>query len=203
MTQNSCGLNKSLSRKSRMQFSKDEDKKIIFAVSYIGTRQWPMIAKFLKGRTAKQCRDRYMNYLKPGLSSFEWTQDEDNHLIELYSKFGPKWGSINKYFKNRNQLSLKNRFQFLQKNMDIINFKENKQKGKYDFQQQNLNCKNEFKIENTDLESEKIEKIDKKTEDISNIEESEETNKTNKNTSLIFNLDSIMDFDEDEILGFF
>lgn len=57
-----------------------------------------------------------MNNLKPGLLKIEWTRDENNHLIELFSKYGPKWSLFCKYFNNRNQVSLKNRFLFLQKN---------------------------------------------------------------------------------------
>lgn len=30
-------------------------------------------------------------------------------------KYGPKWAIISKYFANRNQISIKNRFKFLQK----------------------------------------------------------------------------------------
>ena len=67
-----------------------------------------------------------MNYLKPGLSNIQWTKSEDDLLIQLHLKFGSKWSTINKYFPNRNQISLKNRIQFLQKYMpfDEHNFSQ-------------------------------------------------------------------------------
>ncbi|KAK8838789.1 hypothetical protein M9Y10_032828 [Tritrichomonas musculus] len=56
-----------------------------------------------------------MNYLKPGLSSGEWTPEEDNILLKLYERTGPKWGVISKFIKSRNQISIKNRFIFLKR----------------------------------------------------------------------------------------
>ncbi|KAK8887973.1 hypothetical protein M9Y10_039032 [Tritrichomonas musculus] len=111
----------SAAKKQRMPFTAEEDQNIIFCVSYIGTKNWPLVSTFVKGRTPKQCRDRYMNYLKPEFSYVEWTQEEDNYLLELYEKIGPKWGVINRHLKNRNQISLKNRFMFLKKADDKNN----------------------------------------------------------------------------------
>lgn len=102
-------------KRTKVSFTAQEDQLINYFVNLIGTKKWTFIAKHVEGRTAKQCRDRYMNYLKPGLSNIEWTQDEDDFLFDLYSKYGPKWSTINKYFQNRNQTSLKNRFRFLQR----------------------------------------------------------------------------------------
>ncbi|KAK8898281.1 hypothetical protein M9Y10_000560 [Tritrichomonas musculus] len=102
-------------KKLRIPFTSEEDKNIIFCVSYVGTKNWGFVSNFVKGRTPKQCRDRYMNYLKPEFSHTEWTQKEDKYLLELYEKNGPKWCVISKYLKNRNQISIKNRFMFLRK----------------------------------------------------------------------------------------
>ena len=105
-------------KRTKIAFTAKEDQLINHYVNLIGTKKWTFIAKHVEGRTAKQCRDRYMNYLKPGLSNIEWTQEEDDYLLDLYTKYGPKWSTINKYFQNRNQTSLKNRFRFLQRYID-------------------------------------------------------------------------------------
>ncbi|KAK8887969.1 hypothetical protein M9Y10_039028 [Tritrichomonas musculus] len=106
------------SKRIKIPFSAQEDKIINNLVNMIGNKQWSFIAKFVAGRTAKQCRDRYTNYLKPGLSNIEWTEEEDKLLLKLYQEVGPKWSTMHEYFKNRNQISLKNRFLYLQKNND-------------------------------------------------------------------------------------
>lgn len=102
-------------KREKKIFTPEEDKLVNFVVAVFGDRNWDYIATFIKGRTAKQCRDRYMNYLKPGLTNYEWTQSEDELILELYLKYGPKWAYISKYFCNRNQISIKNRYKFLQK----------------------------------------------------------------------------------------
>ena len=60
--------------------------------------------------TARQCRDRYMNYLAPEYVYSEWTNVEDNLLAEKYLEYGPKWSKIQKFFPNRTANALKNRY---------------------------------------------------------------------------------------------
>lgn len=59
-------ITKSLSGQ-RVLFRKEEDERIKKLVGIFGTSHWNIIAQFMEGRTAKQCRDRYTNYLKPGV----------------------------------------------------------------------------------------------------------------------------------------
>ena len=42
------------------------------------------------GRTAKQCRDRWKNYLRGGIKKGEWTNDEAELIKDMYTTFGPK-----------------------------------------------------------------------------------------------------------------
>lgn len=52
---------------------------------------WGDIAsKMNNGRTAKQCRDRWHNYLRPGIKKGHWTQEEETQIGELYQQFGGK-----------------------------------------------------------------------------------------------------------------
>lgn len=52
---------------------------------------WQAVARQLKtGRTSKQCRDRWMNHLRPGLKKGNWTKREAKEIITLHKKLGPK-----------------------------------------------------------------------------------------------------------------
>lgn len=42
------------------------------------------------GRTAKQCRDRWQNYLRPGIKKGHWTKAEEVQIREMYRTMGPK-----------------------------------------------------------------------------------------------------------------
>lgn len=109
--------NDSTKKKSRIPFTKQEDEKLKYLVRNFGTKNWKAIAFFMNKRTAKQCRDRYSNYLFPGYFQGEWTKKEDDLLMKLYNEFGSKWSVLQTYFPNRSSNSIKNRwFYFLSKN---------------------------------------------------------------------------------------
>lgn len=52
---------------------------------------WLEIAHTMgNGRSAKQCRDRWQNYLRPGLKKGQWTKAEEIQIMEMYHSMGPK-----------------------------------------------------------------------------------------------------------------
>lgn len=135
-----------INKKPKKAFTPVEDQQIIFFVNLLGTKKWSLISKYVNSRTAKQCRDRYMNYLKPGLSNMEWTKSEDDLLLNLYRKFGSKWSIKSNYFNNRNQISLKNRTIFLHKQIyqqNMLSYKNNQKNNINDFR--NHQVKNKIK----------------------------------------------------------
>ncbi|KAK8846465.1 hypothetical protein M9Y10_020487 [Tritrichomonas musculus] len=146
-----ANLNSSKNNKRpKKTFTPEEDQTINLVVRLFGNRNWEMISTFLKGRTAKQCRDRYMNYLRPEFENIEWTQIEDDLILELYSKHGSKWSLISKYFPNRSQISIKNRYKFLQNTTSIEKNKKDKNNDDYsDNNQLNL----DLQIENDNMNS--------------------------------------------------
>lgn len=57
-------------------------------------KNWSSIAAMMDCRTAKQCRERYNNYLKPGLVRGPWSPEEDVLLQELHIQRGNKWTEV-------------------------------------------------------------------------------------------------------------
>ena len=52
---------------------------------------WGDIASQMKSqRTAKQCRDRWQNYLRPGIKKGQWTRLEEKLIMEMYEELGGK-----------------------------------------------------------------------------------------------------------------
>ena len=77
----------------------------------------------MPGRSGRQCRDRYKNYLAQGFFNGEWTKEEDELLFKKFVEFGTHWSKIATFFKNRNANSLKNRWNyFLSKNLKKDSF---------------------------------------------------------------------------------
>lgn len=99
-------------KRCRKLFTKEEDEKIKELTEKYGTKQWNIIAQFIEGRTPKQCRDRYCNYLFPGIFNGEWSTEEDELLMELYKKYGPRWTTLQRSFPYRSANTIKNRWDF-------------------------------------------------------------------------------------------
>lgn len=98
-----------MQRIKRNLFTKEEDEKIKEIVRNIG-EDWSVISKHLHGRTPKQCHDRYMNYLREGLTTNPWAQSEDDLLMKLYAEIGPKWSTMLKQLPGRSGNDIKNRW---------------------------------------------------------------------------------------------
>lgn len=102
---------KATKKKSRIPFTQLEDEEIQKLVKKYGTK-WNLISSYIKGRTAKQIRDRYFNYLVPGYFKGEWTKQEDEMIKQLFYLMGPKWSVIQSFFPHRCPHSIKNRWYF-------------------------------------------------------------------------------------------
>jgi hypothetical protein len=71
---------------------------------------WIDIATQLPGRCARQCRDRWANYLCPGNKNAAWTASEDELLVEKVTEMGSHWSVIAKSFDGRSENNVKNRW---------------------------------------------------------------------------------------------
>ena len=95
---------------SRHKFSQEEDDLLRKLVNEHGTTNWRFIAESIPGRSARQCRDRWKNYLMPGIAKGPWSPEEDALLEEKYKEMGPQWSRIAKFFPNRTDINIKNRW---------------------------------------------------------------------------------------------
>lgn len=105
-------------KKTRTKFTKAEDELILDLVSLMGPRSWNNIANHCPNRTARQIRERYVNYLSPKVQNKPWTEEEDALLGEKVCEFGRKWSKIAKFFSNRTDVTIKNRWVKIERNKD-------------------------------------------------------------------------------------
>lgn len=95
----------------RRKFTQEEDE--IIKKSIVGDdryQDWNKIAQNIPGKSARQCRERYRHYLKPGLNKEKWTQEEDKIIIEMHNKYGPNWALMAKSLEGRDNNDIKNRW---------------------------------------------------------------------------------------------
>ncbi|CAH2080052.1 unnamed protein product [Thlaspi arvense] len=83
-------------------------RKLKELVEIHGTKKWTMIANILEGREGKQCRERWLNHLRPNIKRDAWTEEEDQILVDAHKVSGTKWTEIAKQLSGRSENAIKN-----------------------------------------------------------------------------------------------
>lgn len=86
-----------------------EDAEVLKLYKKYG-KDWSKIAKFMKHRTGKQIRDRFLNSLDSNLIKRKFTQEEDEQILYWYKVYGNSWSKIAQQLKGRTGDMVKNRF---------------------------------------------------------------------------------------------
>lgn len=103
----------------RSRFSKSDDRLLASLVASALLESgcvrvdWKSIGGLI-GKTGKQCRERYKNYLSPELDRGPWTASEDALLEEHVKSYGCRWSFMTRFFPRRSSVSLKNRWSALE-----------------------------------------------------------------------------------------
>ena len=151
----------------------EEDQELLRLYRYYG-KNWSHISKYMRHRTGKQIRDRFLNALDDNLKKDKFTKEEDRKVVKWYKVYGNSWCRIAKKIKGRTGDMVKNRFYSSLKNhLDEFDEEEKeikKKKGRKKekdktgkrIKRHYIRKKNITKKENTHKENE----IDKKDETI-------------------------------------
>lgn len=100
-------------------FSIEEDEHLKYLVNSIG-QNWELIVKAMKkanfNKNIRQCRDRYFHYLDPNINNnINWSQSEDENIFKFVETYGKKWKMMEQMFPGRTEVSLRNRYNLLQR----------------------------------------------------------------------------------------
>jgi hypothetical protein len=97
----------------KSKFTAEEDSLLRRLVSQLGEESWPHIAQRMHHRNARQCKERWTNYLSPSVSNSPWTPQEDRLLEDKIREIGQKWVQIAAFFARRTDIHIKNRYHLL------------------------------------------------------------------------------------------
>jgi len=114
LTKTSKKITKNSSRKKIAKACKRlwtplEDRQLLNLLAIHGNK-WTLIGDLIGGRSCKQVRDRYLNYLNPEVKTTPFSSEEDEELISLFHQFGRKWKMIANQMIGRSESQVKNRF---------------------------------------------------------------------------------------------
>ena len=102
------------------RWSTEEDKTLTRLVrSYpdVYLVPWKSLVDHIPGRTSKQCRERWFNFLDPSLKrTGHWSKAEDAKLWQLSQTYGRKWSQIARELPGRTENGVKVRYNALDRN---------------------------------------------------------------------------------------
>jgi hypothetical protein len=94
----------------RHPFTLAEDELLLGLVQSQIYDIWSEIAEQMPGRSARQCRDRWANYLAPAISFAPFLPEEDELIVQKVNEIGTRWATIAKFANGRTGNALKNRW---------------------------------------------------------------------------------------------
>ena len=92
------------------QWSAKEDQIVKDWALRNGPRKWSICSVVVEGRSGKQCRDRWRNYLDPFINHSEWTDTEQMKVFAEMKHNWSSWTLIAKNITNRSESAVKNLF---------------------------------------------------------------------------------------------
>jgi myb proto-oncogene protein len=97
-------------KNTRHFFTEEEDNILKTVMQTEKPQNWEDLAVHLPGVRPSQCRERWLNYLAPGIIRGNWTADEDEIIKKQVKEQGTKWTRIRKLLPGRTENDIKNRW---------------------------------------------------------------------------------------------
>lgn len=113
-----CGCGEG-TKNTHKYWDKVEDDKLIELVANDG-KSWEEIAQRIEGRNARQCKERWELYLAPVIDRAPWTKKEDQCLLSMIGRLGPKWALVAKYLPTRSASQVRVRYLQLLRQPSVV-----------------------------------------------------------------------------------
>ena len=108
----------SSSKPQKSKFTTEDDILLTRLVLTSSVVDWSLIASKMHNRNARQCRERWQNYLDPKLVQNEWTEYEDALIVQKQKELGPRWNAIARFFNGRSGNSVRNRYLMIMRHQE-------------------------------------------------------------------------------------
>ncbi|KAJ6361004.1 hypothetical protein OIU77_004935 [Salix suchowensis] len=90
-------------------WSIEEDEKLRNYIQKYGHWNWRQLPKFAGlSRCGKSCRLRWKNYLRPDVKRGDFSEEENNLIIQMHEELGNKWSIISGKLPGRTDNEIKN-----------------------------------------------------------------------------------------------
>lgn len=88
-------------------WERHEDLLLIRLIDVFGMKNWKRFSEYLP-RSGRQCRERWVQSLNPGLNHSPWDTLEDEFIICINKEFGNNWVICSAFLQGRSPNAVKN-----------------------------------------------------------------------------------------------
>jgi hypothetical protein len=96
----------------RRPFTPEEDEQLRQLIAING-ENWVAVAAGMTNRVPRQCHERWIHYLSPGIITIPWTYDEERIIEEKVKEYGQQWKLMEQHLPGRRDTHIKNHYKVL------------------------------------------------------------------------------------------
>ena len=101
----------------RHRLTEDEKATVLKLYEEYGSDCWDKVQQVLHLKSKRTAREHFYKFLITD-SKKPFTPEEDQLIIDKVKELGTKWSQIAKFFDNRSDINIRNRYRILARNID-------------------------------------------------------------------------------------
>jgi hypothetical protein len=101
----------------RHRLTPDEKATVIKLYEELGAGCWDKVQEVLQLKSKRTAREHFYKFILTD-SKKPFTKEEDDLIIKKVKELGTRWTQIAKFFNNRSDINIRNRYRIISKNRD-------------------------------------------------------------------------------------
>ena len=110
----------------RHRLTEEEKATVLKLYEEYGSDCWDKVQQALHLKSKRTAREHFYKFLITD-SKKPFTEEEDQLIVQKVKELGTKWSQIAKFFENRSDINIRNRYRILSRNIDPSKSSKKKQ----------------------------------------------------------------------------